>query len=222
MKTAAQRKAASIERLKAEGIAYLDELPPIADASQARRRSAAEIGKRALSSWLAIQAACDRQAERYTPEVAQICMHLLHGYELSGQLSAQEALVLSNQGSGQDVINMVWKYEALWPLLWTLGLVPQLGKPDCLVDGEHIMRLVAQCPDFAAFMQQCQLRDMDSILDEADLAYRYHWACVNARINGRDMPGGLIAGVAQERHAGLSWLIDTNGQDNWDQPDINT
>lgn len=222
MKSAEQRKAESIARLRAEGIPVLESLPVIEDASQARRRSAEEIGKRAVASWLAIQAARDRDAGRYTPEVAHICMNLLLHYGLQGELTANEAKILSNQGDAQDVINMGWKYEAYWALLWALGMVDELGKPDRIVDLQAAYRAVADCQDFAAFMQKARLRDIEQILDAADLIYRYDWACVDARINGRDMPGGLNASVTLERHAGLNWLIDAGGSDDWDNPDVST
>ena len=81
---------------------------------------------------------------------------------------------------------------------------------------------MAQHPDFATFMAQAKLRDIASILDEADLIYRYHWACVDARLKQAPMPAGLNPSVVMERHAALNWLIDNDGQDDWDNPDVST
>ena len=36
------------------------------------------------------------------------------------------------------------------------------------------------------------------------------------------MPAGLNPSVVMERHAALNWLIDNDGQDDWDNPDVST
>ena len=41
------------------------------------------------------------------------------------------------------------------------------------------------------FLENSKMRSMEEILDEADLIYRYDWACVDARVNGKDAPSEL-------------------------------
>ena len=55
VKTPEERKAASIQRLKKEGIPYIEHLPVIESAEQVRPRSLEEIARRAISSLLIIQ-----------------------------------------------------------------------------------------------------------------------------------------------------------------------
>lgn len=220
-KTPQTRKAASIARLQAEGVPYIDHLPMIEDAAAVRIRSAEEIARRAIACLISIQAACDRNACRYTPETAQWCQELLRKYAIE-QLTPNEAAILGNQGDDQDVINMVWKYEAYWVLLWALGLVNELSFPDRTVDCDFAINAVSQHADFNSFMKQVRLRDIHAILDEADLIYRYHWACVDARLKQQPMPADMDASVVMERHAALNWLIDSDGQDDWDTPDVST
>lgn len=221
MKSAETRKTESIAKLKAANIPYIDWLPVIEDAASVRVRSAEEIARRAIGCLIAIQAACDRNENRYTPENAQWCMELLQRYGIS-ELTPNEVRILNNQGDEQGIINMVWKYEAYWVLLWALGIVPQLNAPTDVVDCDFAIAAVSQHTDFAAFMKTVHLRDIDSILDEADMIFRYHWACVNARLKQKPMPGGLDSGVTMERHAGLNWLIDADHSDDWDNPDVST
>lgn len=215
------RKQASIDRLKAAGIPYIEHLPMIEAASEVRVRSAEDIARRAIACLIAIQAACDRQAGQYTPETAQWCQELLEQYAID-ELTPCEARILGNGGGEQDVVNMVWKYEAYWVLLWALGVVDELDFPDHAIDCDFAIQAVAQHPDFAAFMATTKLRDIASILDEADLIYRYHWACVDARLKQAPMPASLNPSVVMERHAALNWLIDNDGQDDWDNPDVST
>ena len=57
MKTPEQRKQASIAILQEHGVPYIDWLPVIEDASEARVRSAEEIARRAIACLITIQAA---------------------------------------------------------------------------------------------------------------------------------------------------------------------
>ena len=216
-----ERKAASIAKLQAADIPYIDHLPMIEPASEVRVRSAEEIAQRAIACLITIQAACDRNAGSYTADTAQWCQALLEQYGIT-QLTPAEVRILSNQGEQQDVINMVWKYEAYWVLLWALGIVESLDFPDRTIDCDFAIEAVSRHENFSAFLQQVRLRDIHSILDEADLIYRYHWACVEARLKQAPMPADMNASVVMERHAALNWLIDNDGQDDWDNPDVST
>ena len=94
--------------------------------------------------------------------------------------------------------------------------------PDHTIDCDFAIEAVSRHENFAALLQQAHLRDIHSILDEADLIYRYHWACVDARLKQAPMPAGMNASVVMERHAALNWLIDSDGQNDWDNPDVST
>ena len=59
------------------------------------------------------------------------------------------------------------------------------------------------------------------VLDQADLIYRYRWALVDARINGREPPAGLNPSVALEWQWALNWLI-RHTQEEWDYIGLDT
>jgi hypothetical protein len=216
------RKAASIAKLQAENIPAIDWLPVIESVDKARIRSAEEIARRAIACLITIQAACEQNDGNYNDESAAWCHGLLEQYNVADEITANERAILAKQGSEQGIINMVWKYEAYWTLLWALGIVEKLDYPDHIVDCQFAIDAVASCDDFADFMAKTRLRDIEEILDETDLIYRYHWACVDARINGREMPGGLLESVVMERHAGLNWLIGAYDCDDWDDVPVHT
>lgn len=216
------RKAESIAKLQAENIPAIDWLPVIESADEVRIRRAEEIARRAIACLITIQAACEQNEDNYDDEGAAWCHGLLEQYNVADEITANERAILAKQGSEQDIINMVWKYEAYWTLLWALGIVEKLDYPDHIVDCQFAIDAVASCDDFADFMAKTRLRDIEEILDETDLIYRYHWACVNARINGREMPGGLLESVVMERHAGLNWLIGAYDCDDWDDVPVHT
>ena len=53
-----------------------------------------------------------------------------------------------------------------------------------------------------------KLRNAEEILDEADLIYRLHWACVHDRINAREATASMHESIVIERRRGLFWLIN--------------
>ena len=60
------------------------------------------------------------------------------------------------------------------------------------------------------------------ILDAADITLRYDWACVEARIHGKEAPASLNGGVVMERHYAFNWIIGANGGAGWDDIQPNT
>ena len=62
-----------------------------------------------------------------------------------------------------------------------------------------------------------KVRKREEILDEADLTLRYDWACVDARVNGREAPASLEGGVVMERHYAFNWLIGGSDGAAWDE-----
>ena len=122
--------------------------------------------------------------------------------------------------SQHDRIQFTWRHEAAWTLLWALGFVAELGKPDQICDVEFAASTMAE-RTASQFIEDSELRPIANILDEADLIYRYHWAVRNARIKGQQVPAALDPGVTEERHYALNWLIGSNEQ-TWDDVTTDT
>jgi len=112
----------------------------------------------------------------------------------------------------------LWRVEAAWVLLWAVGYVKELGKPETVCEVGQAVAFIKQ-RNAAQFIADARLRPLAEILDEADLIYRYHWAVVDARVNGTEVPAGVDPGVIYERHYALNWLIGYMDQE-WD--DITT
>lgn len=216
-----QRKQNSIAQLIAKQIPYIDHLPMIESSQDANKRSIEEIAQRAVSCLIVIQAACDINANKYDQDTQVFIQELLEKYQVADQLTAKEQAIVHNQVERQqDVVNMVWKYEAYWVLLWALGIVEELNFPNDTIDCDVAIKAVSSCQNLQEFIAQVQLRDLEQILDEADLIYRYDWACVDARLKQQKPPANLNSSVVVERHAALNWLIGHD--EDWDHPNVST
>jgi len=220
MKNPEQRKQESILKLKTKAIPYIDWLPHIESSDDVIQRSAEHIAKRAIACLLMIQVACDLDRDQFDQETEDFIADLLNKFEVADELTVKEKNILNRSAAQQDIVNMIWKYEAYWVLLWTLGIVDELKYPDEIADCDFAIEVVSRCRSLQEFMQQVKLRDIEEILDEADLIYRYDWACVEARLKQQNAPANLNASIVLERHGALNWLIQADAD--WDNPDVST
>jgi len=220
MKTPQQRKEQSIEIMKQHDIPYIDWLPVIESSQEIQIRDAQSIAKRAIACLWVIQVACDIDNDKYDDETQEYVLDILMKMQVMDALTEKEKAILYREVVHQDVINMVWKYEAYWVLIWALGIVEELNYPTDIVDCDFAIQAVVSVDSFDDFMQKVELREIEDILDQADLIYRYDWACVDARLKQRQAPANLNSSVVLERHGALNWLIQIDSD--WDHPDVST
>lgn len=111
---------------------------------------------------------------------------------------------------------LTWRYEAINTLLWALGKVDELPFPSGQSNAGELIKMVTGDP--AGLIANAKLRDIDEILDQADLHYRGIWL---ARTEKRLKEGKvkLDKSVTYERLYALNWLRRYRNAD-WD--DIET
>jgi len=203
-----ERKTRSESRLKDEGVPILPSLPVVESEVEARVRAESAVEERALC--LLVVALKGEGLEQ------EIVDKIIADYELDGLFSPKESeFISSSDYSMQDRINATWRYESAWIMLWALGFVDELDRPDHIVDVPRAVTFMRE-RSVEQFRSDAVLRPVAQILDEADLIYRYHWAVVDARVNSKDTPAGLEGGVVYERHYSLNWLIGYMDQE-WDE-----
>ncbi len=208
---ALSRKKRSIAILKTAGLPSIEHLPVIETESESVRRSQEEVVNRAMA--LCVVAVKGEGVEQ--PMVDK----LVSDYKLAAAFTPKEADFIKNlKPSRQDSVQFSWRYEAYWVLLWALGFIDSLGRPDSICDVNKAVTIFQENGRDGLF-QKAILRPHSKILDEADLIYRYHWAVRDAQLKRQKAPDGLEPGVVMERHYALNWLIGYMGQE-WD--DIST
>lgn len=211
-----KRRQKSISNLQDKGIPYIEGLPQLPPLTSIQLRSREEITKRAVALLIVIQYACDVAQEGDLKTSKEFVMELLKKFDVVESLTKQERDFLnSEQPDQKEAIQIAWQYEAQWVLLWSIGLVNTLKFPKEVCDCHYAIKLVSNCGSFNEFYQQTRLRSAEEILDEADLIYRLHWACVHDRINGREATAGMQESIVVERRRGLFWLISYRNEA-WD------
>jgi len=206
------RKARSMALLKAEGVPTIDWLPVIETVDKAKLRSADQVARRALA--LVVIANKGEGADQALVD------KLVADLGVSADLTPKEkAFIRKTAATKHERLQFVWRYEALHVLLWSIGFVDKLDRPDKTVDVRSTVRIFVE--NKRGLIARAKLRAATEILDAADLIYRYHWAVKDAQLNGRPPPAGLDADVVMERHHALNWLIGYAGQE-WDDVSTDT
>jgi hypothetical protein len=120
----------------------------------------------------------------------------------------------------QQTTNATWRAEALLPLLWALGRIKSLTPATSICDLQLVQSVLPTLfTSTSEFISRATLRSEDDISEAHEAVYQAHWSVRDAQIKKRPVPNGYHAGVIQERHHALNWLIGYCGQD-WD--DITT
>jgi Domain of unknown function (DUF4272) len=209
-----ERKRRSEAILQKEGVPFISHLPVVEDEETAQIRSLTEVAWRAMA--LNIVAVKGEGLEQ------ESILEIVEQYELKHAFTPKEHEFISNdEPSEHNRVQFAWRYECYWVLLWALSYIEELGRPDQICDVPQAVRIMVD-RTAEKFIAEAKLRSASEILDATDLIYRYNWACVDARLNGRPAPAGLDAGVVVERHHALNWLVGYADNTEWDDVSTDT
>ncbi|UZR98300.1 DUF4272 domain-containing protein [Chondrinema litorale] len=208
-----KRKKKSEELLSRYEVKINKNLPCVESESEVRLRSKREVIERAYALMVVsvVGEGIDKSRLREIVEEKEI-VAVFTPNEVE-TLNAEEL-------SERDRIYASWRYESLYTLLWALGKTGKLVYPSEMCNADAVVNAIYK-PSRCEFENTVQLRSKAEILDELDKTYRMHWACVDARIKGEEVSGGLNASVVYERHYALNWLTNYMDQE-WDDVSTDT
>lgn len=210
--TAQERKENTEIILEKFDIQVNGHLPLIEDESEAKVREAKDVAKRLLIlTYLNVAAEQENKSE---------IIEYLKIDDLWDCVSEDEkVLFLKNELTEQDSINISWKSESIYLMLWSLNKVDNLNFPPEQCKISEMLELI---PDFLEtskdFIDSAKLRTTNEILDMSDLLYRLHWSIRQAELENKDSPANIDSSIVQERHYAINWI--TYYEDSWD--DITT
>ena len=206
-KTAKERKAQTEKYLKSISVPFIDHLPAIEEESEARIRTPQEIARRIM-----VLIYLNYIAEE--PDDKENVVDFLKQQGLWNSISNAEIELFKNELTDQDKINISWRSEAIWILLWAINKVEKLELP---IEQVEISKLLSLVPDFMAdtneFVETATLRAVSEILDISDLTYRLHWATRQADLDKLEKLR-INESIVEERHYAINWV--TCYDENWD------
>ena len=207
------RKARSIAILKAEKVPFIEHLPAIETESESKRRTTEEVAARAMAlCFVALKAEGLEQ---------EIIDEVVQEYRIESAFTPLEAKFIKDPKPSQhDRAQFAWRYECYTVMLWALGFIDTLDRPEKICDVPRVAAILKE-HGRDGFLKKAKLRSQAELLDAADLIYRYHWATVDARVQNSQAPAGLNGEVIMERHHALNWLIGHLDQA-WDDVSTDT
>lgn len=211
-----QRKSKSEKILERENIKINKHLPCVESENETTLRTPKEIAQRvsvlAVTNLVAFNSISSEEAVDY-----------LQNYKLWDFTTEGEKDFLADPTDDKKAYES-WKCEGIWTLMWALNKVEKLDFPNEFCNLENINSEdypVGKDKDPFDFINSInETRSKSEILDAADLYYRYNWACVDERINGRQIES-INPGIVYERQYALNWLIHYMDQD-WDNVTCDT
>ena len=159
---------------------------------------------------------------------AQNGIDYLKRYHLWDAVTSKEKASLDNL-TEEVKCDFSWEIEKVYMLMWAIKRVPEINFPSDLCAFDEmapLIELVNQLEDPSDFIHSTSdlslsdTRSTSEILDMNDLYYRFNWACVDARINNKEITE-LNSSVAYMRQFALNWLINYCDQD-WDNVTCDT
>lgn len=202
--------------LKESNIKINKHLPCIESEEETILRTPKEIAQRVcilgITNMVAFNAISGQEAFDYIKK-----------HQLEEWVTPKEFEFLANP-TEENKMYETWKCEGIYTLMWALHYVDDLTFPNVLCDLNTIpYEKYPVGPDKNPndFINSITTsRTKEEILDMADLYYRLDWACVDARINQKNIEEANPS-VVYERHYTLNWLIHYRNQD-WDDVTCDT
>jgi hypothetical protein len=194
------------------GIAFFDRIPLIEKEQESEIRSPQDIAKRILIlAYLCYIA----DVEESRSEIIEF----LKKENLWASVTNDELqLFLKEKLTEKERINISWRAEGIWLLLFTINKIEKLELPQQEIEMDSIFNEIT---DFLTgtneFIKSAAIRSSSEILDLWDLIYRIHWAIRNTKLNNL-APLDVDPSIVFERHHAINWVI--NSSLNWD--DITT
>jgi Domain of unknown function (DUF4272) len=108
----------------------------------------------------------------------------------------EDQFILTEEPTGNELLQFAWLYERLWVHLWTLGVVRHLAFADTPVETATALEL---CISAVALLpaEALSVRDIKAVLDAADVARAEHAISQAADVQG--LATALHPGIVFER-----------------------
>lgn len=119
----------------------------------------------------------------------------------------------------QAEIDVSWRQECLWALLWALGFVDELKADEPCGDETAYERLAPEM-DPAQTVADVALRPAEQLAAELDFHYCLHWQLREREARGEpELPEPLREEVVRERRLALEWLF---AAEEWEEIALDT
>ena len=199
----------NIEILKQDNIPFIEHMKAIPFNSCTSLRSKEEIISRMLADY-AIATCALYSLGGNADIVHSVLDQMDEKLNIKSTLTVEDINFLNaiaeQNVSKQDLQDVTWVFEECAMLMWTLSLIDKpASNKECNV--EQLDNFFFSIKNYDELSSQCSIRSKEEILEQADLLFRYHWACREARMKGKQLPQ-LNEMIVQEQRRALEWVLN--------------
>lgn len=214
---ALQRKARTEDLLANRSLKAAASLPPVIAESEVALRPTEAVAERIMALF-AVAVRAESLASKSPMASDEILQRL--GLPESALSPTERKFIVDRMPTKKDIVQFGWCYECAYTLAWAVGVIDKLPFPSATCDVELIAQKLLKLGS-GGMHAAAALRPAAELLDCLDLHQRLHWIVRQAQADKSTAPGELEAGVVQERHRALNWLLRFEGAD-WDDVDTPT
>lgn len=207
---------ASKNRLKQENLLHLEEMRLALRNSEIKLKSVEEICRRAVSLF-----AVARFSEAllshagYTEALNRV--ESLSKFDVNNSFSDFEARYIKLTTIPNELrMKFVWCYESCSQLLHSLGLLKELNPYNEISNVEELINVFNSFDNLEDMINKSKLKTSDELFRLQDITMRYHWLCVELRLQKIKLET-FNEGVLTERHKALNWMLSDIFGESWDK-----
>lgn len=124
-------------------------------------------------------------------------------------------LLSSNENNTHEIIQLSWRAEAIYILLWVLHEVEFAEIPGNERNLDQIKTLLKEDEFYLEVdSKTAELRDPNEIHAMLDKIYQIHWEIRDAQIHQKEIMVPYHPSIIQEWHHSLNWVVKSD--EDWD------
>lgn len=186
----------SIVAARRRGIAIPDSLPVIDDPIEPRRIGDVLDRMMCLHAVAAFAYGLDRATT----------LEWIRSEKIEDSLTPREIAFLGGRIRDKEPFRV--QVEANWALAWSVSLVKELDWTSCCSPSfSRLLPNLKKHERSAALRAKCQIRSLDEIRSQRDLAYCVHWGVRQACVAGAEVAVDLSIDELEARRRALEWLL---------------
>lgn len=112
--------------------------------------------------------------------------------------------------TNQQEFDLSWNQESMYTLGWCLGIASKMPLPTVESDLHSIFKYLPPEVDLERFLDQCNLIDNQTILQELEYYYGLHWAIRHPESWSLMNADKFKISIIRERRKAMEWVLDNS------------
>lgn len=200
------RRKENLFLLRGKGIYVTNDLLLIPDREKVKLKPIEEIAKSLITLMITSVYSESLLKGKDINEAKILTEKIISKYKAQDFFTEKEKVYLESKELNKDIIKSYLRYERLYIMEWVLGFVYDIPFPERKCDAAFIVELLLKYDSVEDIVKNAEVRHIDNILNEADLASCLNWACKYADKFNLKAPSNMDKYIVYERYEAFKFL----------------